>query len=134
MKLLIENERANLYFNEETNTIELIWKNFQNEEVYKLMFTRGIEYLKEFGGTGWLSDIRKEGVVGPAISAWLQTEIIPKAISYGLTKIAVVMEKDVFKEFYVKGIEKEVGTATIKYFDSTENANEWLKEDLVEVL
>ncbi|MBT30681.1 MAG: hypothetical protein CMO01_13560 [Thalassobius sp.] len=133
MKLLIEHERADLSFNEDTNTIELVWKKFQNEEVYKMMFTKGIEHLQELGATGWLSDIRKEGVVGPATSTWLQTEIIPKAIAFGLSKIAVVMDKDVFKDFYVKGIEKTVGTCTMKYFDSTEEANKWLKQDLIQV-
>ena len=83
MKLLIELEKANLQYNAETNAIELIWKKFQDEVTYKMMFTKGIEYLKEFQATGWLSDIRKEGVVGPATSAWLQKEIIPKAMSYG---------------------------------------------------
>jgi hypothetical protein len=131
MKLLIEHEKANLQFNEETNTIELIWKKFQDEATYKMMFTKGIEYLKEYKATGWLSDIRNEGVVGPGTSAWLQNEIIPKAISYGLKKIAVIMEPDIFKEFYVKNIEKITENKMMQYFDSLEKANEWLKEATV---
>jgi hypothetical protein len=130
MKILHETDNALLQYNEDTNAIELIWKKFQDEVTYRMMFTKGIEYLKEQKATGWLSDIRKEGVVGPIQSKWLQEEIIPKAISYGLKKIAVVMDSDVFKRVYVKSIEKAVHEASdnMHYFYSIEDANQWLRK------
>lgn len=128
MKLLIEHDKADLRYNEETNAIELIWKKIHDVETYKMMFTKGLEYIKEYKATGWLSDIRKEGVVGPSTSEWMQQEILPEAISEGLRKIAIVMEPDVFKEFYVNNIKEKAGTDSMKYFDSTESAIAWLKE------
>ncbi|MBL6446025.1 STAS/SEC14 domain-containing protein [Fulvivirga sp. 29W222] len=127
MKLLLEHDKANLQFNEETNSIELIWKKYHDEASYRLMFTQGVKLLKEYGATGWLSDIRKEGVVGPTISSWMQKEILPVAIANGLKKVAIVMDADVFKEFYVKNIERNVAQGIMKYFDSVEAAHEWLK-------
>ena len=131
MTVLFNHEKAVLRYNEETNSIELIWKKFQDEATYKLMFIKGVEALRETKATGWLSDIRNEGVVGPATSKWMQEEILPKAISYGLKRIAVVMETDIFKEFYVNNIKKKAGTDKMRYFDSIESANEWLKEGVL---
>ncbi len=127
MKILFESEKADLRYNEETNTIELIWKKYQDEETYKDVFTKGLGFLKECNATGWLSDIRQEGVVNPTNSDWLKTEIIPEAVRSGLKKIAVIMEKDVFKSFYVKGISKSLEKNIIQYFDDPTEANEWLK-------
>lgn len=128
IKVLLEHEKATLQFNQETNSIELIWKKFQDDATYKLMFTTGVEQLRQFGAAGWLSDIRKEGVVGPLTSQWMQKEILPKAISYGLKQIAIVMDADVFSQFYVKNIESNTTGGLMKYFDSPELARNWLKE------
>ena len=131
MNVLIESEKATLGFNKETNAIELIWKSIHDETTYKHMFTKGIEYLKEYKATCWLSDIRKEGVVSPTNSKWLQQEVIPEAMKNGLKKIAVVMDADIFKKFYVQNIEKSVENKQnqmMKYFDSVELANAWFKE------
>ena len=127
MKLLFEHEKAFLQYNEEVNSVELIWKKFQDPETYQLMFKKGVEFIKEYKATGFLSDIRNEGVVSPDSSKWLQQVIMPKAISYGLKKIAVVMNSDVFKEFYIKGIQKSAEKEMMQYFDSVEAANVWLK-------
>lgn len=128
MTVLFDHEKAVLKFNKETNSVELIWKQMQDESTYKLMFTNGLEAIKETGATGWMSDIRKEGVVGPALSNWMQKEILPKAISYGLKRIAVVMDSDVFKQFYVNNIRKTTGNEIMKYFGSEHEARKWLTE------
>ncbi len=128
MTVLFKHEKAVLQYNEDTNAIELIWKKFQDEATYKLMFTKGVEVLKERKATGWLSDIRNEGVVGPATSKWMQEEILPKAIANGLKKIAVVMDADIFKEFYLNNIKKNTGNSMMRHFDSMESAHNWLKE------
>lgn len=128
MELLFEHEKATIQYNEETNSIELVWKKHQDAETYKLMFTKGVDFLKKYKATGWLSDIRNEGIVGPASSKWLQEVIIPEAVSSGLKKIAIVMEADVFKEFYIKNLGKSTKKDMMQYFDSLESANNWLKE------
>jgi hypothetical protein len=128
MKLLFDHEKALLQYNEKTNAIELIWKKFHDEPTYRLMFTKGLEHLIAYNATCWLSDIRNEGIVSPKNSEWLQKEILSNAISRGLKKIAVVMQKDVFKEFYITNIVKQTQNNMMKYFDSIETANEWLLE------
>ncbi len=128
MRTLHETEKALMRYNEDTNAIELIWKGQYDADTYKMMFTKGVEYLKEFKATAWLSDIRKEGVVGAASSKWLKEEVIPHAIKNGLKKIAVILDEDVFKKFYVESLDKSMETKMMQYFDSMESAKKWLKE------
>ncbi|PLX01334.1 MAG: hypothetical protein C0594_13285 [Marinilabiliales bacterium] len=129
MKVLQQLEKVHINFNEDTNAIELIWQKPQDPESYKQAFIMGHDYLVEHKATNWLSDIRLQGVVGPASSKWLQEEMIPKAVANGLRRIAVIMDQDAFKKFYINNIKKEADSNKIqlRYFDSTEEANMWLK-------
>lgn len=131
MKVLLDLDKAELRFNEETNAIELIWKKMHDETTYKTAFTKGLEFMLEHKATRWLSDIRNEGIVSPANAQWMQQEIMPKAISYGLKKIAAVIKPDVFQEFYVKNVTREAKKSNqiMQYFDNYEDANKWLIED-----
>jgi hypothetical protein len=128
MKELYQHEKGDIRYNEKTNAIELIWKKHQEEKTYKMMFTKILEFIKEYRATAFFSDIRKEGVVGPESSKWVQTEIMPQAFAAGLKKIAVVMDPDVFQEFYLKNIVKAAGNDRMKYFGSIETANSWILE------
>ncbi len=126
MKLLFEHPKAVIQLNEETNSIELHWKLQQDPETYKIIFQKVFEFIGEYKTTGFLSDIRKEGVVGPDSANWLQTEMMPKAFAIGLSKVAVVMDEDIFKEFYIKNVEKTAGNDRVKHFDNEEQAKTWL--------
>lgn len=128
MKTLFEHDKVILRYNDQTNAIEMIWKKQHDQETYKMIFTKALEYIKDYKATGFFSDIRNEGIVGPESSKWVQKEIMQKAFGYGMKKIAVVMDADIFKEFYIKNIEKAAGSDNLKYFDSVELANNWLKE------
>jgi len=131
MTELLNHEKAVLRYNEETNAIELIWKQTQDEDTYKMMFTKGLEAVIERDATGWLSDIRKEGIVGAAASEWVQKVIIPKAIAHSLKKVAVVMDKDIYRQFYFKNVIRKTTGQMMHYFDSEEDAKSWLKETVL---
>jgi hypothetical protein len=127
MKVLFEHEKANLRFNEETKAIELIWKKIHDVDTYKMVFSKALVLFQEYNAINLLSDIRNEGVVSPTTSRWVQEEILAKAYQSGLKKIAIVMESDVFKEFYIENIRKKTTDEMLQSFDSYENANAWLK-------
>ncbi|WP_020532356.1 STAS/SEC14 domain-containing protein [Flexithrix dorotheae] len=131
MKILIEKERASLHHLPEINSVLLTWKTYANHETYKYMFTKGVDKFLEVKATSWISDIRNEGVISPELSKWLKSEAIPKAIAGGLKRIAVVMDSDVFKKFYVKNVKQDATEGGIKfmeYFDNLEDAKKWIEE------
>jgi hypothetical protein len=78
MKTLYESTHAQINLNTETATIELIWKDVVTEQIYRDTFLKGLELLIGQGATSWISDIRKQGVVGTQSSQWLQKNVIQK--------------------------------------------------------
>jgi hypothetical protein len=129
MKTLFEHDKAVISYDPSSKSIDLIWKKVQDEATYKLMYAKGIEFMKEYNVTNWFSDIRHQGVVGPSASKWLQEVIIPKAVGAGLKKIAVVMDADVFQKFYIDNINKKSASQLVRNFKSKEEAKAWLSEN-----
>jgi hypothetical protein len=130
MKKLKETDHAIVQFEEETKTLELIWKKTVTKEIYREVFLEALDLLIKNNSKNFISDIRKEGVVGPDNTKWLQENIIPKALKSGLQKIAIVMDEDIFKEFYTENIKKAIeGNAQINLFKSMEEAYKWIKNE-----
>ncbi|SRR6056297_1208787 len=130
MKKLKETDHAIVQFEEETKTLELIWKKTVTKEIYRETFLESLDLLIKKNSENFISDIRKEGVVGPENTKWLQENIIPKALKSGLQKIAIVMDEDIFKEFYTENIKKAIeGNAQINLFKSMEEAYQWIKNE-----
>lgn len=129
MKTLFEHDKAVIHYDPSSKSIDMIWKKVQDETTYKLMYTKGIEFMREYHVTNWFSDIRNQGVVGPSASKWLQTEILPKAVNAGLKKIAVVMDADIFKQFYIQNINSKSANNLVRNFKSIEEAKAWLCEN-----
>lgn len=128
MKTLHEDSHAQINLNQELSTMELVWKGVVTEQVYRDTFSKGLELLIAESAKNWISDIRKQGIIGPDSAQWLQKYIIPKAMQNGLKKIAVVMNEDVFKKFYVDNLQKSVDSNSLmQYFKSMEDAYNWIK-------
>jgi hypothetical protein len=129
MRTLKENENAVVQFDDNTKTLELIWKKTVTKEIYRETFKDSLELLIKENSLNFISDIRKEGVVGPENTKWLQENIIPKALQSGLQKIAIVMDEDVFKKFYTDNIKKAIeGNAQINIFYSKDEAYKWINQ------
>ena len=129
-KVIYENEKVDIIYNPDFNNISIIWKKLHDEDTYKFVYETAYKAMIEYKATSLFSDIRNQGVVSPANSKWLQEELIPKAVKDGLKKVAVLMDADVFKKFYMNNISKALkkeGSFT-KYFDSEEEAIKWLME------
>lgn len=128
MEILFTNDKALLQYHQNRNAVELIWLKPQDFDTYKAIFRMAIQCVEDKKAIHFVSDIRKQGVVGPQNSKWLQEEIIPKAIQLGLRKIAVIMDSDIFKQYYVNNIAKVTNEETelIKYFNSEVSAYHWL--------
>ena len=127
MKTLKDDEYSLIQFEKNTKTLELIWKKTVNKEVYRETFENALDLLLKHNSKNFISDIRKEGVVGPENTQWLQQNIIPKALESGLDKIAIVMDEDVFKKFYTDNIKKAIeGNAQINIFYSKNEAYNWI--------
>ncbi len=129
-KLIFENEKVKISYHSDLNNIAIVWKQLHDADTYRFVYEQAYNAMVENKATSLFSDIRKQGVVSPANTKWLQETLIPKAVKDGLKKVAVLMDADVFKKYYMSNIAKSLkkeGSFT-KYFDNQEDAISWLKE------
>lgn len=98
-------------------------------ETYKYFFSEAMKHVEQYKPTGWLSDLRKQGVVSMECTRWLKSEVVPFALRIGIKRIAVIQKPDVFQHFYVSQIEEHLAGAAdfMKTFKSEAEANAWLK-------
>ncbi len=104
MKELINNEFAQVSFDNRSNAIVAIWKKPTTKEAYQFIFTAVLENFREYGADSFISDTHLQGLVDMESRQWLQIEILPKAYRAGLRNVGVVSSKDVFSSFYVSTI------------------------------
>ncbi|UII22454.1 STAS/SEC14 domain-containing protein [Fulvivirga ligni] len=118
---------STISYEADLNAVHVVWKKIPTEGMYREIFTGALNAIIDNKANKWISDIRKQGVVGPSNAKWLREEILPKAIQAGLNKIAIVVEKDVFKKFYIDNVKTIMSaTAEMQYFDSEDEARKWL--------
>lgn len=61
------------------------------------------------------------------VNEWLATVFMPKLISLGLTKVAVVLPNNIFAQMAVDEWDKKIGGFHSRNFGSVSDAIEWLK-------
>jgi len=127
MKYLEENY-ADVIYHKEIEIVEISWKSYTSDEVYKETLNTALNVIKENKIRLWLSDMTNAKVVSNAATEWAKNVFIPDALQAGVRKAAFVLSKDVFRRFYVDNIASTIlGTgAELKYFDDRNNAISWL--------
>lgn len=128
--IYFQNEFAQINYLEDEKTIEIIWNKRTSSEMYRALFTKGVEALAKHSCTNWISDTTNQGLVAPDDRKWLESQKIPEAIKSGLRNIAVLVSKDVFKKYYVDSVKKQVEKShlSMQYFEDRENAIQWIRE------
>ncbi len=103
MKEVFKSSVATLRFDPEYNLVYLIWDGAITFDKYKEPFLFLLSQFKP-EVVGIISDIRKQGVVGPEMRTWLQKEVTPRSKERGLKFFYVVSDANVFKHYYVNTI------------------------------
>ncbi|NJK85888.1 MAG: hypothetical protein HC906_07905 [Bacteroidales bacterium] len=100
-------------------------------DLYRNAFNNAVKYAKDHPTCYFMSDIRKQGVVGPEDRKWFETVAIPAAIGVGLQKAAVIHDANAFKMYYINIILQHVlkKGVPMKFFGNTEQAYQWLTEN-----
>ena len=127
-KNFIDDEFLSGFYYPELKLMHYKWKQPCIKNHYKEKFEKGLIYADSVLVHYFISDIRKQGMVGSEDRRWFEQVALPKAIDKGLKKAAVVFDGNVFKMYYVnllmvsfynKGI-------NMKYFKDTPLAVNWL--------
>ena len=129
MEPLLCYDEAVICFNVDTNTVEINWLEVKDTESFKLVLTELLDFIKAFGATAVLLDIRKIEIFSPVQTIWFMKEILPRVIVAGLEKFAFIIDnKDVLKREYVKNIQKNIENDIIVYFECKQKEDVWMKD------
>ncbi|MDW7694396.1 STAS/SEC14 domain-containing protein [Flammeovirgaceae bacterium SG7u.111] len=129
-KVLKDTEAADIIFIPEMKLLQIIWKGKVNSEQYKETFLSALKYADIIDKGNFMSDIRRQVIIGPRDRTWFEEVALPSAIERGLQKAAVVFDGNIFKEYYLNHIlvRSKKFDLPLKFFRSTEEAIEWLNE------
>lgn len=127
-----ESDAVQLYYDGNLKITVIVWKRNITSEEYRDTFKRVLESLKTYKTPGWISDIRKQGVVNEEDQQWLLRTLAPDAIQSGLRQIAVVGFNRPDPSSYHALIEKVTKENAIKFraFSAMDEALKWMKETL----
>jgi len=131
MKVILDKDFAKISLYEDFKILEVIWKRKVTAEEYKYTFEFAVIFSEENAGSAenFISDIRLQGIVGPAERKWFQEIMIPRATKSGVKHAAVVFSGGVFAKYYlnnITGTTKKLGI-DMKFFNDLNQAHEWIK-------
>lgn len=128
-EIVFDSENAVMTYSNTDFAIELTWKNDINSEEFRQVYLTGLEFAAHNKVLYFLSDIRNEGIVPIEDVKWLTQEVIAKANSIGIKKIALVNEDELtFSSIYAESLKKKIENFSIQVnvFGDVSSARIWM--------
>jgi hypothetical protein len=129
MNSVLKNEYVEISYDDKLKILLIRWKNKElSFEEYQQPFLFGLKLIKEKPIVNFISDIREQSVITLNDRKWLQDVVIPEAIAYGLKRVIIITNINIFKQFYVNNIFRstKIFGVPFKMFNSIEKATNWL--------
>lgn len=128
--MYFDSKFASVEWNDNVKVAVLTWKEFAFGDDFKTPCLKALELAIQNKATKWYSDTRHLGALKEEDTAWFMQEIVSKMLSNGIKKQALIVPQSVISKLSLTSAgekAKDIGLET-KFFDSAENAIEWLKE------
>jgi hypothetical protein len=127
MKTLIET-CAEISYNHALRSVEICWKGFADADQYKKVLEHSLASIKETKSTIWISDMVNGKAVPHDAIAWIQKDFIPRAVQYGVKKMAFLVTGNAFGKLHAANLKHATKQYHIEmdHFDSRPDLDEWL--------
>ncbi len=124
----VSQENIDLYYYPEVKIMHFIWKKRSAGEEYRIPFLMGLEYAEKHESGYFISDIKKQGIVGPEDRKWFEKVVVPDAIQKGFIKAAAVCDGYIFTLYYLNLILKHTAQHDLpmRFSNGTSEAFQWL--------
>ena len=130
-EIIFDTDVAKAFFEAEYNLVTLVWKKIVSSAEYRETFSRVADYIIGNKTPKFLADTRLQGIIHPNDRKWLEREIIPKAVKAGLKFTATVLDKNIFKKYYLstlKDVSESSGMNFFRLFDNYDQGRQWILE------
>lgn len=107
-------------------------------EHYQLVQTKRLECMREgmkrHKMLHMLTDSRSAGPVLEEDVTYFREKVLPEMEKSGVRYLAIVMPSNVFTRMTIQDMTSNTAVITVRYFESTREAREWLKSKSPELL
>lgn len=118
---------VSLYWDEKNKVISDVWDGaFGSQENFRRALTRMTELMEEKGAKKWLADIRNMKGSFDSSSDFIAKEIMPKTISCGVVREAVIQPSFVFAKLSTKDTIMKIENFEIRQFEDYNEGYNWL--------
>lgn len=128
------NEGTEIYYDEELGSVMAIYNGVVKYDDWVAHLEYALELIKKHSITKWLSDSRNAKVIAVNNQKYFEEVFVPAARNAtSMRYVATVLSKNAFNEFSTRQLmnsyKNQVGeiAANNQYFNSIEEAKEWLK-------
>ncbi|MDB5271707.1 MAG: hypothetical protein JWO58_74 [Chitinophagaceae bacterium] len=119
----------NIYFDEQEDAVFMEWDGYATSAQFRAGTELMLNVLIKHHASKVLADVKDMVMIGLDDQQWMDTEFLPRAIKFGFKAIAMVKPDSYFNKIAVESISYKVDKEklTINFFDSLEEAREWLR-------
>lgn len=127
MDKIIDKDFFKLSYNQDNRCIYEKWIGYVSSQQWKDIHIEMLEIFQKYDIAKALVDASKQSVVKKADSDWTAKNILPKYVERGLRYAAIILPHDQFAKMAIDNFKEIVNDKLIiKYFNSTDEAEEWL--------
>jgi anti-sigma regulatory factor (Ser/Thr protein kinase) len=132
-QILLNEERAKIYYDAEINSTGVIWKSAITSEEYRSIYRKGIEFLQAYNTPNWVTDLRNQGPVNIKDQEWLFTKVLPPAQGQGLRRVACIVAESIETpqvQGYIDNLKSKLSDLGIQlmFFTERDDAREWIRQ------
>ena len=128
-KVILDNEFMTLWYHPDKKIIHHEFHKFTQGETLRDCLSAGAEQMEFKGAQKWLSDDRKNTVVGEDDMKWTSTVWRPRVIKAGWKYWALVLPEKTIGKMNMNRIIKDYGETgvTVQAFSDPDEALKWLE-------
>ncbi len=127
-EIILDTDFVKITYDTEAKILIQRWKRIVTSEEYRKAFQASLDAVSKYNIPLFLSDTSKEGVISPEDRKWLEEVIIPQAVKNGLKYSATIMDKDLYKKYYLSKLKNasEESGMRFRIFDDYDEGLKWL--------
>jgi signal transduction histidine kinase len=89
-QIFYDNEAVQLYYHGNLNIIVIYWKREVTSHEYHEAFEALVNSLNTYQAPGWISDVRRQGIISEKDQIWFGENILPELLKGGFKYVAVI--------------------------------------------
>jgi len=125
----METSTYKVYFDAEMNCVTMEWDGYSTSAEFRQGTELMLNTLISHKANYVLADIKNMVLIGSEDQKWVETQFIPRAISFGFAALAIVRPNSYFNKVAIESISYKVDKEklAIGIFDNLNEAKLWLK-------